>query len=171
MWLFVRYVKVRAHERGLLFQDREFVRVLRPGRHFLWDPLAKARVDVVSVRDAWLVHKDLEVMAKSGALAGEAKVLDLKDHERAVVWLNGRVAAVLKPGLYALWTAFHEVRASVFDARQARFDHSDVVVIAQARGAAELLEAVTLEAGHAGLFFKDGAHVATLAPGAHALWK
>jgi len=171
MWLFVRYVKVRAHERGLLFLDREFVRVLRPGRHFVWDPLWKSRVDVVSVRDAWLVHGHLDVIAKSGALGDEAKVVDLKDHERAVVWLNGRVDTVLKPGLYALWTVFHDVRVDVFDARAARFEHADVAVIAQARGAAPLLEAVTLEAGHAGLFFKDGVHHATLAPGAHALWK
>src|SRR6185436_9323526 len=131
MWLFVRYVKVRAHERGLLFLDREFVRVLRPGRHFVWDPLWKSRVDVVSVRDAWLVHGHLDVIAKSGALGDEAKVVDLKDHERAVVWLNGRVDAVLKPGLYALWTVFHDVRVDLFDARAARFEHADVAVIAQ----------------------------------------
>jgi len=30
---------------------------------------------------------------------------------------------------------------------------------------------VTIEAGHAGLFFTDGVHQATLGPGAHALWK
>ena len=30
---------------------------------------------------------------------------------------------------------------------------------------------MTVEAGHAGLFFKDGRHEATLAPGAHAFWK
>ncbi len=33
-----------------------------------------------------------------------------------------------------------------------------------------LLESVTVEPGHAGLFFKDGRHEATLAPGAHAFW-
>jgi regulator of protease activity HflC (stomatin/prohibitin superfamily) len=78
---------------------------------------------------------------------------------------------VLKPGLYALWTVFHDVRVEVFDAHAARFEHEDVALIAQAPGAAPLLEAVTLEAGHAGLFFKDGVHQATLDPGAHALWK
>ena len=30
---------------------------------------------------------------------------------------------------------------------------------------------MTVEAGHAGLFFKDGRHEATLGPGAHAFWK
>jgi regulator of protease activity HflC (stomatin/prohibitin superfamily) len=128
-------------------------------------------VDVVSVRDVWLEHADLDVIAKSGALDGEARVVDLKDYERAVVWVDGRVEALLKPGLYALWTVFHDVRVEVFDAREVRFEHKDLAVIGQARGAAPLLEAVTIEAGHAGLFFKDGRHEATLAPGAHAFWK
>ena len=167
----LRRFKVREHERGLLFRDRVFQRVLRPGRHWVWDPLFKVRVDVVSVRDVWLDHKDLDVIAKSGALADEARVLDLEDHQRAVVWVDGRVEAVLKPGLYALWTVFHAVRVEIFDAHVVRFDHVDLAAIAQARGAAPLIEATTIEAGHAGLFFKDGRHEATLAPGPHAFWK
>ena len=135
MWVLIRWIKVREHERGLLFEDREFEGVLRPGRHFVWDPFLKARVDVVSVRDVWLDHKDLDVIARSGALGDEARVVDLEDHERAVVWVDGRVQAVLKPGLYAAWTVFHDVRVEVFDARAVRFEHTDLAVIAQVRGA------------------------------------
>ena len=39
--------------------------------------------------------------------------------------------AVLKPGLYALWTVFHQVRVEVFDAHAVRFEHADLAVIAQ----------------------------------------
>jgi regulator of protease activity HflC (stomatin/prohibitin superfamily) len=167
----LRRFKVREHERGLLFRDREFERVLRPGTHWIWDPLFHVRVDVASVRNVWLAHPELDVIVKSGALGDEAKVLDLKDHERAVVWVDGRVEAVLKPGLFALWTVFHDVKVEVFDARTVRFDHADLPLIVQAKGAAALMDAVTVEAGHAGLFFKDGRHEAILAPGAYALWK
>jgi regulator of protease activity HflC (stomatin/prohibitin superfamily) len=166
-----RRVKVREHERGLLFKDRDFKAVLRPGRRFVWDPLRKLRVDVVSVRNVWLSHKDLDVIVKSGALAGEATVVDLKDHERAVVWVDGRVEAVLKPGLYALWNAFHDVRVEVFDARAVRFEHADLAVIAAAQGGPSELLPLTVEAGHAGLIFKDGRHEATLGPGGYAFWK
>jgi regulator of protease activity HflC (stomatin/prohibitin superfamily) len=171
LWVLFRLFKLREHERGLLFRDRVFEGVRRPGRHLVWDPLRRVRVDVRSVREVWLAHPDLDVIARSGALGDEARVLDLKDHERAVVWVDGRVDAVLKPGLYAVWTAFHDVRVEVFDARGVRFEHADLAAIVQARGTAGLLEAVTIEAGHAGLFFKDGRHEATLAPGAHAFWK
>ncbi len=167
----LRRFKVREHERGLMFRDREFERVLRPGTHYVWDALYKVRVDVVSVRNAWLVHPELDVIAKSGALGDEAKVLDLKDHERAVVWVDGRVEALVKPGLFALWTVFHDVKVETFDARAVRFDHVDLPLIVQAKGTAPLMDAVTVEAGHAGLFFKDGRHEATLAPGAYAFGK
>ncbi len=169
MWALFGRFKVREHERGLLFRDRVFQRVLRPGRHFLWSVLA--RVDVVSVRQVWLDHKELDVIVKSGALGDEARVVDLKDHERAVVWVDGRLEAVLKPGLYALWTVFHDVRVEVFDARAVRFEHPDLAVIAAMKGTAPLLEAVTVDSGHVGLFFKDGRYEATLAPGTHAFWK
>jgi regulator of protease activity HflC (stomatin/prohibitin superfamily) len=171
LWVLFRRIKVREHERALLFKDREFKGVLRPGRHWVWDALRKVRVDVVSVREAWLAHPDLDVIAKSGALGDEARIVDLKNHERAVVWVDGRIEAVLKPGQYALWTVFHDVRVELFDARAVRFEHADLAAIVNARGTASLVESVTIEAGHGGLFFKDGRHEATLGPGAHALWK
>ena len=76
MW--VRF-EVREHERGLAFKDREFKGVLNPGRHYFWDPLFKVRVDIVSVRNLWLVRDDLDVIVKSGALGDEARVVDLRD--------------------------------------------------------------------------------------------
>jgi len=69
----LRRFKVREHERGLLFRDRVFEAVLRPGRHTVWDPLFRVHVDVVSVREAWLAHPDLDVIARSGALGDEAR--------------------------------------------------------------------------------------------------
>lgn len=166
-----RTFKVRENERGLLFRDGVFERVLRPGRHWVVDPLWKVRVDKLSVRDAWIVHRDLDVIAKSGALGEEARVIDLRDHERAVVWLDGRVSHVLRPGLYALWTVFHEVKVEVHDARAVRFAPAELQTLLAARGAAEALETIVVEPFHVGLFFREGQHEATLAPGTHAVWK
>jgi regulator of protease activity HflC (stomatin/prohibitin superfamily) len=167
----IRMFKIRRHERGLLFRDRVFERVLGLGRHWLLDPLRKLRVDVVSVRDPWLRHSDLDVIVRSGALEGQARVVDLKDHERALVWVDSRFQAILKPGLYALWTLFRDVRVEVLDAREPRLTRPDLTVLAQGAGAAEALEVHTVEPHHVGLYFKDGAYVATLSAGPHAFWK
>lgn len=100
MFLFKR-IKIRSYEVGLYFREGEFKGLLGAGRHWLFDPFGKVRVDVVSQREPWLRHDKLDVVVKSGALAGKAEVVDLKDYQRALVWIDGRLprtdrAAVLR---------------------------------------------------------------------------
>jgi len=166
-----RRFKIREHERGFLFRDREFRGVLRPGVRWFADPLRKVRVDVVSVRDVWVRHAELDVLVKSGALAKEAEVLSLADTQRALVFVDGRFEAVLRPGIYALWKAFHEVRVELVDAREVRFTHDRLATVVASASGRELLDAFTVEAGHVGLVFKDGRHEATLRPDTYAFWK
>jgi regulator of protease activity HflC (stomatin/prohibitin superfamily) len=167
----IGWTRVREHEVGLLFRDGVFRRLLEPGRHPLFDPLLKRRVERVSVRRTWFEHPDLEVIVRSGALAGRAAVLDLGDHERALVWIDGRLQAVLGPGLHALWTLFHEVRTVVVDTREARFEHPELAVVLRAAGASVHLQTVPVAAGSVGLVLQDGRLVATLPAGVHAYWK
>src|ERR1051326_2023601 len=103
-------VKIHAYEGGLYFRDGEFRGLLEAGRHWLFDPLGRARVEVVSLRAPWLVHEKLDIIVKSGALDGKALVVDLKDHERALVWIDGRFSHVVPPGLYAYWTTHRAVK-------------------------------------------------------------
>ncbi len=169
--LILRRIKIRQHERGLLFKDREFRRLLNPGRHWVWGLLFKVRVERVSVREVGFRHPDLEVIARSGALEGQAEVLDLKDSQRALAWVDGRFGYLLGPGLHALWTAFHEVRVERFDTAGVQLEHPSLAVILASGRASSLLERVNVEAGHAALLMRDGRHVDTLAPGTYALWK
>ncbi len=169
--LILRRVKIRQHERGLLFEDGEFRRLLDPGRHWIWGLSWKVRVERVSVREAYFAHPDLEVIARSGALEGQAEVLDLKDRERALVWIDGRFGHLLGPGVHALWKVFHEVRVETADAGELRLEHEALAVILAASQRQGLLEQVSVEASHAALPMHDGRHVDTLAPGTYALWR
>jgi regulator of protease activity HflC (stomatin/prohibitin superfamily) len=153
-----------------VFRDGDFLRMLEPGRHFFFDPLFRIGVDIVSVREVFLTHLDLEVIVKSGALGSDARVLDLEEHERAVVWVEKRIEAILKPGLHVIWTSFHEAWVELFDARTVRFEHESLAQVVGVKGASELLRSFHVEPGHVGLFFEDGRQVATLAPGTHAYW-
>lgn len=75
-------IHIRSYEVGLKFRDGEFKGLLAAGKHFVFCPSRKTYVRVVSKRDPWLVDDQLDIIVKSGALAGLAKVLDLKDHQR-----------------------------------------------------------------------------------------
>src|SRR5258708_13187649 len=97
MMLIPRRYKIRNYEMGLVFREGEFRGLLAAGTHWRVDLLNKLRVDVVSQREPWLVHEQLDLIVKSGALKDRAIVLDLKDHERALVWIDGRFSHILPP--------------------------------------------------------------------------
>ena len=133
-------IKVRSFEMGLNFRDGEFRGLLGQGRHWFVDPLGKVKVEVVSLRTPWLAHEKLDMIVRSGALRDRAVVLDLKDYERALVWIDGRFSHILPPGLYAYWTALKDVKVEVVDARRVRFEHADLKVIMQSPQVERVLE-------------------------------
>lgn len=163
--------KIYPHTRGIVFRENSPIGVLRPGVYWKFDPAMKLRLEIVSTRNGWLVHKDLDLMVKAGILDGEAMVLDLKDYERALVWLDGRFAGIMDTGLYALWTAEQKIRIEIVDARPMQFVHRDLAVISRTDRSITMLEVLNVEPGHTGLWFRDGAYQATLEPGMYAFWK
>ncbi len=169
--MLLKYIKIRSYEIGLVFRDREFKGLLATGTHWLLDLLGKARVEVMSQRAPWLVHEQLDMIVKSGALTGRALVLDLKDHERALVWIDGRFSHILPSGLHAYWTGQKEVRVELIDARQVRFDHKDLSVIIRSQGAKLALDICNVERDRVGVLFIDGRYIDTLPPGQYAFWK
>ncbi len=171
MVLFKR-VKIRSYEVGLYFRDGEFQELacrpvgtgcsIRCGR--------SASTWSRSVSRGWCTTK-LDMIVKSGALAGRAEVVDLKDHQRGLVWVEGRFSHILPPGLYAYWTGVKDVRVEVVDARKVRFQHDDFKVIVRSQHAAQVLDICTVERNHVGVSFQDGEYVETLPPGLYAFWR
>jgi regulator of protease activity HflC (stomatin/prohibitin superfamily) len=166
-----KLIRVRVHEVGLLFRNGDFRGLLDAGTHLILDPLGRAEVSVVSMRAPFLVHEKLDVIVKSGALTDRALVLDLQDHQRALIWVDGRVWGALGPGLHVAWTTRREVSAEIADAREVRFTHPQLPVMIRIPGIEYLLETLTVPPHHAGVLFIDGAHAETLGPGTYAAWK
>jgi regulator of protease activity HflC (stomatin/prohibitin superfamily) len=166
-----RLIKIGKYERGLIFRGREFIKVLRPGRNLIFDPLFRAKIDKRSVRDVWLLSDYLDVIVRSGELEGELQVLDLKDHERALVWVDGRFEGVYGAGLRALWTAFHEVRVEIVDAREGRLDRPDLPVVLSRRTGELMLDEVLVEPNQVALLMVNGRQEEILRPGRYAFWR
>ena len=99
----IKRIKIHSYEKGLYFRDGEFKGLLSKGKYWFVNPLAKVRVDIVDQRDPWLAHKYLDLIVKSGALSDQATVLNLKDYERALVWIDKRFETILSNGLFVLF--------------------------------------------------------------------
>jgi regulator of protease activity HflC (stomatin/prohibitin superfamily) len=166
-----KIVTILAHHVGLQFRDDDFVGALEPGTHFFFDPMRRVEVAVASLRGPWIVHDKLDVIVQSGLLGDRAIVWDLRDHERALVWIDGRFSGILGPGLHAAWAAPRKVRYEVVDARAVRFAHPSLPAMARRAGVEAFLELHEVPPHHAGLLFIDGAYADTLAPGQYATWR
>ena len=163
--------ETHSYEAGLVFRKGEFRGVLVAGIHWFFDPLNRLKVQIVSRREPWLAHEKLDLMVRSGLLEGRAEVLDLKDHQRALVWIDGRFSRILPAGLYAWWTGLKDVRVEVVDARNVRFEHGQFRQIARVGAAMRMIDLCTVDREHAGVLFIDGQFVETLGPGEYAFWK
>ncbi len=169
--MLMKRIAIKSYEVGLKFRDGEFKGLLNAGKHWIIDPWNRVRVRVVSMRDPWLADEQLDLIVKSGMLKDKAAVLDLKDFQRALVWIEGRFARILGPGLYAYWEGAKKVKVEIVDARKVRFEHEDLKSIVKVGEATRWLDVCKVESDCVGVLFVDGRYVDLLDPGLYAFWK
>ena len=164
---------IKKFEIGLRFYRGEFVGLVAPGKHTIFDPFGRTKIQVVNGRAVYLQHPDLDVIVKSGALADKADVYELTDLQRALVWIDGRFNAILGPGLHALWTGYRRVRVEVIDIVRTnpRLIHPELDAIRTSGAANALLTFQEVPAEHVAVVTVSGMRTETLGPGVHAFWK
>lgn len=167
----IKRIRILSYEIGLHFRDGEFVGLLDSGKHWIFAPLVKQRVDVVSRREPWLLHDQLDLIVKSGVLKDRAIVLDLKDRQHGLVWVDGRFSHILPPGLYAYWTGMKDVKVDIINVNDAQFEHTELTRIARSPQASAVLEICSVKRDCEGVLFVDGEYVKTLSAGQYAFWK
>src|SRR5213082_3378095 len=87
-------IHIRKHERGLWFRKGDFHRLLMPGSYFIW----RGRVEIVDTLKVQFTHPLLEQLVREEELKSALLLVDLTDTERALVWKDARLFAILGPG-------------------------------------------------------------------------
>jgi hypothetical protein len=161
---------IRQCDRGLLFYRDEFVALISPGLFRKLNVFGHYRLEVIDRRSIWFVHKQLDDLVAQPKLKAALSIIDLKDYERALVWIDGRFHSILGPGRYAYWLGIKDIRVEVIDARVPRFEHEQFDTIVRAPGADRLLTVYTVEPDEVGVLFVQGKIVGTVPAGRHAFW-
>lgn len=110
-----REVTIGDHQRGVLYRDGAPWTFLRPGVYRYWtvDPEVELRVYSIDQPMPKLTNELVAVIP-----AGEYVRATVREHERGLHYVQGRLVQVLEPGRYALWTHLEgEVTVSVLDMR------------------------------------------------------
>ena len=167
-------IRIRQHERGLLFRYGDFVRLLPPGTYRLWGRLInaqRAEVQVVNTLDTRFEHPMLDVLLQRPDLRAALEVVENSDTQRAIVWKDQRVVCVLGPGRFAFWTAPAKLRIEQYEVESFRFEHRNLQAILQAAEAGRWLDGVKVGSGEVALLFRDGVLIDRLGEGLHVFWK
>lgn len=94
---------VNENQRGLLFSNGKFVKMLKAGKYYT---LGGRYIHVVSL-DAPLPCDlcPIETFLQNSDIAAETTTVEVEDEQLALHFVNGKFKEALKPGKYAFWTA------------------------------------------------------------------
>ncbi|MBC7990795.1 MAG: slipin family protein [Luteimonas sp.] len=166
-------------ERGLVYRNRQFERVLDAGVYRIFDPLKRVEVAVHNIAQPEYSGRDVDALIASlGDKLGDSFVLaDIAADEIGLVSKNGKLEDVLAPGARKLyWRGLVRVevqRVSLADGLEVRADVASrlrQLGLIQTGTASKVAVAVEVPAESAGLVFVDGKLARTLVPGAYAFW-
>src|SRR5262245_10494611 len=152
-------VRIRSHERGLRFRYGDFRGILGPGRVRLWSRLWSPKrntVEVMSTLVPRLRHSLLDVIVKHPDAERELVVIDLPQTRRALVWIDGRLEAVLGPGRAAYWKAGRSIEVETFDLTDRSLVHPRLEAILAHGDAPAFIESVDVSQDHDVLLFRNG---------------
>ena len=177
----IKRVIVKKNERGLLLRDGDFVRVLQPGTHWLFDGLGSTRVELFALEQPAFTHglADYLLAREPAVVAAEFVRVELTEREVGLRSENGLLVEVLAPGTRRLyWKGLVDVKVEVVDvATSAELPAALVTRLVQTQlrqravaGLAGVLQVQVPDHG-AGILSIDGKVERLLAAGSYAFWR
>jgi hypothetical protein len=168
-----RRVKLRELERAIAWRPGRNVRWLGPGSHWLLGFGWNVRVFRAGEKTYRLPGTlPLAQLSRLPEARSDLAFASLARNERALVWVEGRLAHVLGPGVAAVMALGHKVRVEVHDARALVLDPGIPVETALSLDRCRrVLRETVVPAGQAGFLFLDERLVAELEPGRYATWR
>src|SRR5690606_23274763 len=174
MMFWTQRVVIGDAERGLVYRNRRFERVLAPGVYRLFAWRGQLEVVVHDIRNPEYTGNDVDTLiAALGARLGETFVLaDIGMDEVGLVSKNGKLEGVLPPGLRKLyWRGLVQVEVETASLAQGLRVAPDVTRRLRQLGVLGRV-AVVLEvpAESAGLVFVDNMLSQVVEAGSYAFW-
>jgi regulator of protease activity HflC (stomatin/prohibitin superfamily) len=179
----LRRIHIKKSERALLLRNGDFERVLRPGRHWLFNWFDALRVEVFATEQAALSHglSDCLMNLEPAAVAADFLPVTLGESQVALRFQNDLLVELHLPGSRRLfWLGVHKQRVEVLNlAPDALGLPADL--LAQLNAAAQRGQALagsqgvlltTVPEQHAGVVRVNGQLKAELLqPGLHGFWR
>ncbi|MEM1331398.1 MAG: slipin family protein [Planctomycetota bacterium] len=165
------FVQVSEGRGALVWVDGNLDAVLGPGLHAFWTVHSTVQADVFEPgREARFQHPRLAQLTEDERLGDLLEFVDLTQGERALVWVDGRLDAVLSEGLHAYWKRGRKITVERSEVSEFRFEHDKLEGVLASPGASKLIASVSVEPHERAMLFRGGELVEQLGPGRFAYW-
>ncbi|MFT4018418.1 MAG: slipin family protein [Agriterribacter sp.] len=164
----MKNVKVNAYQRGLVFKNEAYQRMLTEGSYWFW---GNEVVKLYDITQAFNAPVELNILLQDAALADALIVLEVKDNEIALQYKNGLLEAVFTAGRYAFWKG--AVNYAFVKADTGKLEITEPVErnVLLHRLVAPFVRSASVESFEKAVLFIDGKFVQVLQPGVYYWWK
>lgn len=167
----IRNFRIGKQERGFLYKDNSFHRYLKPGNHHFFDPFFTLSLSKVSTKRATFEHPDAMFLLKNKEVSQDIKVVDIQDHQRGLVFIDGHYHKILSPGLYGFFQDYFKIEVELIDLKEPEFQHPKLNLILKKENYQQELEVLVVQENYVALMLKDGKYLKTFTPGLYVFWK
>ncbi|MDR3296392.1 MAG: slipin family protein [Clostridiales Family XIII bacterium] len=159
---------VEEQQRGLLFKNGKFIKMLTPGKHVFFG--AGHKVELFQVKDVFAPSGcGLDVLLRDSALADSLEVVDVLDGTVALHYMDGHFRGALSAAKYAFWKSGrkHEFRHVSMAEPQIG---ADVAAYMFARIPERFYTKIDVPACYKACLCYDGVFIRLLDEGAYYFW-
>ncbi len=109
----MKRVIINENQRGLLFKNGRYVKMLEPGKYF---PYGGREIEVLDIDQP--IDSDkcaLETLLNDKRVARNVSVIEVADEELALHFVNGKLTSILRNGKHAYWSQIDKHEYKVID--------------------------------------------------------
>ncbi|MBI1228367.1 MAG: slipin family protein [Bacteroidetes bacterium] len=164
----MKLVTIYPYQVGLKFKDGNYCQTLTEGKHWLWP---SESVKVYDLTKDFVPPCELNILTADLAFQRLVDIVEIRDNEIALQYLNGNFRKVLTPGRYAFWKS-----VMAYEHRIINLDDYEIAAdidrkILQRSDVSAYMRVFVVEFYEEGLLYLSGKLVKQLGPGVYYYWK
>jgi len=160
-------VIINENERGFIFKNGKFQRMLEPGKHSVHTVFGETCLKTAIGRTVSVKDAEISVLLRDQGFSDSVAKIEVPDVHFALHFEDGRVIEALKPGTYYFWNVFHKHTFQIVDVSRPEVGLSREIMAVVPVG---LYSRIEVPEGQTGLLFFDGQLQGRLASGSHYFW-
>ncbi len=161
-------LRVKAYEVALVFKMGALERILTTGKYWItWG----YNVECYQMTKPFHPKQNLDILLKNDQLYSMLEIIEIKDHELGLQYVNGNFDKPLGPGKYAFWKGAINYSFEIYDLNDNMVPENIQRKVLHNKLILPFLKVYVVESYEKGLLFINGQFDKQLEPGLYYFWK